>query len=90
MKGDSSSTTKSTIPIRIGCRFYATPTNVVLPAETDPAGIPFPCLPQDGLQGMFERLEDVELRTTTTATAAAQGAEVGAQGAGGGVMARSC
>ena len=58
--------------------------NVVLPAETDPAGIPFPCLPQDGLQGMFERLEDVELRTTTTATAAAQGAEVGAQGAGGG------
>ena len=64
--------------------------NVVLPAATDPAGIPFPCLPQDGLEGLFERLEEVELRTTATATAAAKGAEVGAQGAGGGVMARSC
>ena len=52
--------------------------NVVLPAATDPAGIPFPSMPQDGLECRFERLEEVELRTA--ATAAAQGAVEGSEG----------
>ena len=52
--------------------------NVVLPAATDPAGIPFPSLPQDGLEQIFERLEEVELHTT--ATAAVQGTGEGSEG----------
>ena len=52
--------------------------NVVPPLATDPAGIPFPSLPQDGLDRRFGRLEEVELRTT--ATAAPQGAEEGSDG----------